>query len=521
MSSESNGLSKSRCRGVGMSVLACLPAMSVLAVVICAWIGLSPWTDINDDALITLTYVKSLVAGHGFAFNTSRGVLGTTTPLLALVAAACGRIFHSIPIERTAILLTVFCWFLVLWIVQLAHSTLRLERWEACVLGTTLATHFRFYPGGEVTLFQLIMLAAIVLYLRERMLAAGLATGFLYLTRGEGGLLIPAFLCVAVCAKPPSDFRKGRALAGRFLPVVLGFMVVFGAWSLFAEFSFGSIFPHTLKVKMMQGRGSSAGNLFSSALLAELPSWDLDLSHLYPRLFVPLWGFAAYGVFYAWRRRLWFLWVIVVWVSLYIAAYTILQVPAYAGWYRHPVYWAWTYGVGIGLIGAGRSLLEMRRVTRPCRVGFACLLLFTILGLRFFAALDLAIGSRGDPRAPAYHEMCAVITARGDSHATVATGEVGYFGYYLDNPILDLVGIVTPDILPFLARRDYEGIDARYAPKFWVDIRRPYEDASSEKTVGESCFVAGLSRYVPQFGNVYILYERKEFSEQSERLLPK
>ena len=71
--------------------------ISILAIVILSLIvhltyiankgiGRSPAYTI-DDSLITLRYAQDIAWGHGFTFNPNEHVLGTTTPLYALVMA--------------------------------------------------------------------------------------------------------------------------------------------------------------------------------------------------------------------------------------------------------------------------------------------------------------------------------------------------------------------------------------------------------------------------------------------------
>ena len=52
-----------------------------------------------------------------------------------------------------------------------------------------------------------------------------------------------------------------------------------------------------------------------------------------------------------------------------------------------------------------------------------------------------------DPRARPYREIAAWLRGHAQPGDTVAATEVGYFGYYTQQPILDLAGITSPQLL--------------------------------------------------------------------------
>jgi hypothetical protein len=49
-----------------------------------------------DDAFITFRYAQNLIAGNGLVYNPGEWVLGTTTPLYAVLLAAIGSITGGI-----------------------------------------------------------------------------------------------------------------------------------------------------------------------------------------------------------------------------------------------------------------------------------------------------------------------------------------------------------------------------------------------------------------------------------------
>src|ERR1700688_1940514 len=60
-----------------------------------------------DDAYVTLRHAANLIKGLGFVFNAGEHVLGTTSPLFALVLTAGGYIAGSRHLEDVAVTLGI------------------------------------------------------------------------------------------------------------------------------------------------------------------------------------------------------------------------------------------------------------------------------------------------------------------------------------------------------------------------------------------------------------------------------
>ena len=56
-----------------------------------------------DDAYITFRYAANLMSGAGFVFNNGERVLGTTSPLFAIILAAGGRVVGVRHLEELAV----------------------------------------------------------------------------------------------------------------------------------------------------------------------------------------------------------------------------------------------------------------------------------------------------------------------------------------------------------------------------------------------------------------------------------
>lgn len=71
------------------------------------WVFYAVYTGVSlEDAFITFRYARNLAEGQGFVFNPGEHVLGTTSPLHALILAVFGRLFGSTLIPDISTLLT-------------------------------------------------------------------------------------------------------------------------------------------------------------------------------------------------------------------------------------------------------------------------------------------------------------------------------------------------------------------------------------------------------------------------------
>src|SRR5215831_10599096 len=65
---------------------------------------------VNDDALITVRYAENLARGNGLVYDAGEKVLGTTTPLWALVLAGASKIGVDAVAAATWIGVLAFGW---------------------------------------------------------------------------------------------------------------------------------------------------------------------------------------------------------------------------------------------------------------------------------------------------------------------------------------------------------------------------------------------------------------------------
>ncbi|NIM01176.1 MAG: hypothetical protein GTN89_10075 [Acidobacteria bacterium] len=424
---------------------------------------------LGDDPLITLTYAKNISVGNGFVFNQGDPVLGTTTPLFALVV---GLLMAVLPVPGTAIAvwLSALCWVGLIWSLYVCRDAFRIPAGLAAWIGATItASGWVAHLGMEAYPFALLLVATLGAVYGGRPLLAGVLGGLLFLTRGEGILLFGLAAAAGTWIWWRDDREDSTSLL-RMPPFLMaaGFLIPLGLWSLYAMPTFGNIFPNTLAAKIAQV-DSGLWPAFQTRLIGDwVPGWKIGPS-LGPALFNVFFLLAIAGLVRAAREHPRLL-ILPVWGLAYGAGYALLGVPGYP-WYRLPIEFVLIVLVGIGLGGLAALCGADHTQAWRRRAAF-------VPGAVAIVVLALG-GSLEDIRRPpvhdkdrAYLKMAEWFDTHGTEGERIAYMEIGYLGYYTDLGIVDLVGLVTPEITSRVAARDFTSGFWELEPEYLVSLER-------------------------------------------------
>jgi hypothetical protein len=418
-----------------------------------------------DDTLITLAYAKNAALGHGFIYNAPPPTFGATSPLQLGLMAILGVIAGPERLPLIAALCSAL-WLTLAALVLLAYrEALGIGRAAAVLAGVLWLGAIDVQRGGEACLFLFLLLCALVLWARGQTWWFGAAVGALFLARGEGALLgaLWALERAGRWARDRWQGQRAPIIADFIAPGLRaagGFLLVAGPVCLLAYLHFGAVLPDTLRVKIAHGHLPGAQTFGAALWRAATQEWG---AAIFGGARIIWWLFAAEGLVWAWRKapgmRRYF-----AWIAAYIAAYALLGVVQ-STWYHVPVYFAWLAMLGLSL---GRLAPTSIAATR----GVACLFAAAMILLQVNAGAKV-----GDPRANAYREIAAWMRANARADATLAAREVGYLGFYCDNPIVDLDGLTDPSLLPLALRRERETIFRERGCDFYV---APFERPAPE-----------------------------------------
>ncbi len=413
----------------------------------------------HDDAFITFTYARNLAQGHGFVYNGGAPYLGTTTPLRSLLLAAFNVLSPQVEIYRFAVWLGAALWSAAVVL------TYRLGRRAISPLAGLLMAAFLLSIGPfphalsmEYPLMLVCSLAALNWTLTRRYWLAGLAFGLAFLARGDAAVLA-VLVGIAIWIR---EQRVPWALALAFTLTIL-------PWLIYGVIVFGNPLPATLATK----HAHRAVGAWPSLRIG-FQNWVKGAGSQFQ---VWLYGTVACSVFtLVWsliRRQLWGI-VLPLWGLAYSGAYLVLDVPFYF-WYSFPLLISLALGAGVGLshlvdLGRWRERIPERLGLWRVLPGLAAILLAGGL----LAVGSIAVSRTADSlrivrtKQAAYVATGRWLAENTPRESTVGFIEVGLVGYFSQRQIVDLLGLVTPGITPFLLERDHPGIIEAYHPTYYL-----------------------------------------------------
>jgi len=421
-----------------------------------------PYTYLNDDWFITLTYSKNIAKGNGFVFNHPPATLGTTTPLFTLLTAAISLIFYKLELSVIALFLSALCWISIIWIFFLFKRTWGLENWQVCIIGLVIiGLSGRQWLGMEAYLFASLLTLTISLFLSGHYNLTGFISGLLFLTRGEGFLIIPVILTFMFLQYKNNAIDKEKMLKNSF-KILISFVIVFSIWFIYAELTFGHFLPNTLNAKVAQGQTNLWSTFFPTLITRWFNSWGRQFE-IIPGInfykIITLLGFINILI----NDRKWLIWI--AWIMLYIIGYSLLQVPAYH-WYQIPIVFVLNIFFGLGALKIISALIRLAKVYKYTYFLFSIFILaFIWLSVNPESNLKPI---QGDARGKSYTNLSRWLVENTYPCESVAYIEIGYLGYYTNNKIVDLAGLISPDITPYISQGDFASGFWKYNPDYYI-----------------------------------------------------
>ena len=420
---------------------------------------------LTDDTFIHLQFAKHLLRGEGFAFNANAPTYGDTSPLWVLLLASVGAVVpgaEATPaglagIPPLAVIAKIWgALFTVLAVLAMAAAG-RALRWEpryALTAAAMIALHAwsaRWAISGMETPLALALSATAFWLLarglvRDRgVLLAGIALGAGILVRPEFFLLL-ALAAVAVAwgsARESGVKRAASLLAGAAIPVVPWFAV---AWSWFHR-----ILPNTsgakagawLDPERMISAIRESIRIVLAADLIPVALAVLALAWLRP------WAAIRED---RGRRAFWTL--ALGWTLLLVVGYAMRGVQVVSR-YLVPVVPA-VLLIGLAALRhASSSWTPRRRAIAP--IAIVALYAARNLGVTLAVSVPHA-AIHSDGLRASLGEIALWARARTTPDTQFAVADIGMFGYYSDRPVLDLYGLVTPELSAAAAGVGYDAI---------------------------------------------------------------
>lgn len=419
-----------------------------------------------DDAWIHQTYARNLARDGRFEYVPGVSSAGSTAPLWTLWLTI-GYLLHVPYLVWThlsgGVSLLWLAWATMqawrhLWPQQAARD------WLAGLLVVfTWPLLWAAASGMETLLFAALGMQLVACYLKwtgqraqgtkdkaRSLILPGLLAGLLILTRPEG-VVVAALVLAGLAGLPGSGAERVKRIGVMAGTAVLPLLPYF----LFNYGTNGTLWPNTMQAKQVEygvllaqplgvrflqllylslGGPESGWQGMSSAHLLLLPGviaagWRAlraDWTARRLRCTLPLWWAGGHVLLYAWKLP----------VTYQHGRYLLAIIPVWL-----------LYGLAGWLLllfarEGGRGLWMVQKVAQFTFV--FVLLFFLVQGAGAYAA-DVAIIEG---------EMVAVahwLARNTPPDAVIATHDIGAIGYFAARPLLDLAGLITPEIIPLLA----------------------------------------------------------------------
>lgn len=401
-----------------------------------------------DDAWIHQTYARNLARGEGWSFLPGEPSAGLTAPLWAALLAP-GHLVGAAPF-----LWTYFLGWLILWGLGIAGMwgwaalSPHQGRWTLAA-GILIVSEWHLVwaaaSGMETLLFGLFVLVVLisVVYLTnekkasgpKEWLVPGLLIGASAWIRPEGITLLGPVGFVLLFQG--IGWKEKLQRGGYSL---IGFLVLFLTYLSFNRWLAGAWWPNTFYAKQAE-----------YAILTQAPL----LNRLLREFMQPLIGVGVlllpgfiYLMIQAIHHKKWGIVAGGGWVLGHLSLYAVrLPVTYQHGRYVMPVmavYFLW------GL--AGISYLIQAEATHRWRWVLSRVWAFSIIlvTLSFWK-----IGANGYAEDVGVINSEMVTTANwiaenSPEESLIASHDIGALGYFAERPLLDLAGLVSPDVIPFI-----------------------------------------------------------------------
>ena len=428
-----------------------------------------------DDAWIHQCYARTLAQTGQFAFAPGQPSTGSTSLLWTLLLSL-GHLLRLPPVPWSYGL-GALAWLLTAWTAQrLARRLFPRQRsrvpWVAlaCLLEWHLA--WAALSGMESMLFCFLSLLLLERYAaRAPSLGIGVVGGFLVLTRPEGLILVGAVLLATLAERQHLRTARGigQTRVSRVLFLLLGLAAVVLPYLALNLSISGQLFPSTLYAKQAEYR-----ELLDQPLWRRL--WVVARRPLIGAQMLLLPGFVwqAYVVQRSQIRSIketqtpnvraqagqaeseslpsWATLLPLAWWATYHGIYALrLPVDYQHGRYLMPALpILLLYGVP-GTLDRLRWATQEKRAQRFHRVWTRALA--GALGILSLAFLVLGGQAYAEDRCIIRQEMVDVALWLRDntpSNARVAAHDIGAIGYWARRPLLDLAGLINPEVIPVM-----------------------------------------------------------------------
>jgi hypothetical protein len=401
-----------------------------------------------DDAWIHQVFAQNFASHLQWSFRPGELSGGSTGPAWGMILSMI-YFLRLPPLAGTLVLGFLMLWGVSITGYRLVEKIIPDKRLVFLGAGVVLATEWHIV-WAALSGMETILYIIIALVLFDWLLAGehnwwypGLIIGFSIWIRPDGlTLLGPALFVLILRAYPAKKaIQEGILLLGS----MFGFVVLY---CLFNWFVAGDFLPNTFYAKQAE----YAILQEQSFLSRYLQLWIQPLTGIGILLIPSL----LLQTMTAIKKKEWVILGAILWLLGYIGLYAWrLPVTYQHGRYVMPaipvLYLIGTAGLGSFVYAKGKHFL-LRVVQKSWLVSASLVLgIFLVLGGRAYA-MDVGVINTNMVRTAKW------ISTNLDQDVIIAAHDIGALGYYTNRQIIDLAGLITPDVIPFI--RDEDQLDS-------------------------------------------------------------
>jgi hypothetical protein len=403
-----------------------------------------------DDAYITFRYAQNLLLGHGLVYNPGEAVLGTSTPLYAVLMAIVGLFMGGVkaPFPHIALIVNGLADGLTcILLIRLGQSLgYRRAGIAAALIWAIAPWSVTFAIGGmETSVLILLATATFYFYSTDKPVRAALCASLSLLTRPDALL----FVLPIAFERLRSIVINRKSLHRKDIFQEIGIFILPGfLWAIYALATYGTPIPNSVSAKVVAYRLPPEQGLvrfvqhYATPFLGHLTfgTWWIGFGMiLFPVLFI-------LGALRLLRDDI-NKWPLIAYPWLYLLVFAIAN-PLIFRWYLSPPLPLYFLGIFIGGERVGRDLKSKVPIYI---LGFVAV----ILTLNGWTYLPDHGPSRPSPEMAyielemLYQDVAEQLRPELEPDHTVAAADVGAVGYYTQARILDTLGLISPESVPY------------------------------------------------------------------------
>ncbi len=405
----------------------------------------------SDDTFIHLKFVQNLITSYEWSFNPGEPTFGTTSPLWVVLIAPIGSVTGNLLLVSKILGLIFFLGSIFVFYILakriIVNSGLTLA---ATAVWTLDAWSIRWgISGMETPLSLFLILLGVFTYIRERDKTSLLLLNPLIFACGA--LIRPEInLLFAITLIDQLIFGGSNKRRQAFLSLCL-YIIVLLPWLIYAFINFGTIVPNTVLAKSGYTNPlvfPSSGQAGFFILRFLISTYVIECTVILLAIIISFTSLRELILKIKGNR---YMFLFSMWLFALPASYCITRASVTS-----------RYLLMISpflILLSSQSLWflwEKTRIVSSVKnlifsLIFSGIVLQNIL-VTFIYILPMTAPSRHfNETLPRLIEWVAKNTPE---DSVIASGEIGMLGYYSGRRIIDLVGLVTPGIHPFLKNGD-------------------------------------------------------------------